>query len=173
METKEVQSFRLGLHSCTVLKVAAKPSPQGPGADNCCHPPMAQTSQPEPACLALLTNTVCLGVFGGICSISNIQTGHFLSFLSRFQNAIQENNLKSAKMHTEVCNPSYVSQNTLLNWKPVYKKKKKKKAQMLAKESVRKGRERGNCVKISCVLRSTTVIPFFLPSFILSCGHVG
>lgn len=171
METKAVQSFRLGLHSRTVLKVAAKPSLQGPAADNCCHPPIVQTSQPEPACLALLTNTVCLGVFGGIYSILNIQTGHFLSLLSRFQKTIQEHNLKSAKMHTEVCNPSYVSQNTLPNWKPVYKKKKK--VQMLAKESVRKGRERGNCAKISCVLRSTTVIPFFLPSFILSCGHVG
>lgn len=38
---------------------------------------------------------------------------------------------------------------------------------MLAKGSVRKGRERGKWMKTSCLLESTTVIPFFcLP---LSC----
>lgn len=37
---------------------------------------------------------------------------------------------------------------------------------MLAKESVRKGRERGKWVKTGCFLKSTTVTPFsFLPLF--------
>lgn len=41
---------------------------------------------------------------------------------------------------------------------------------MLAKESVRKGRERGKWVKTSCVLKSTTVI---LSSFLPSSCPVG
>lgn len=173
METKAVQSFRLGLHSRTVLKVAAKPSLQGPAADNCCHPPIVQTSQPEPACLALLTNTVCLGVFGGIYSISNIQTGHFLSLLSRFQKTIQEHNLKSAKMHTEVCNPSYVSQNTLPNWKPVYKKKKKSPNVGKGKCEKREG-ERELCEDKLCLKKYNchSLFPSFFYPVLWACGLI-
>lgn len=166
--TKEVQSARLRLHLRHAFAHGVK-NGRNPTRgelnclhkDSCCHPPRAQTFWPAPACLFLLTNTVCLRVFRAICRVSRVQTNHFLCSLTSFQEANWENNLKSARIYRELSNLSYISQNASLKWKPVYRKKKKKKRNpMLAKGSVRKGRERGKWMKTSCLLESTTVIPF-------------
>lgn len=97
--------FISGMHLLTVLKMAAtqhvarETASIRTIADSCCHPPQAQTFWPAPACLFLLTNAVCLRVFGAICRVSRVQTDHLLYSLTSFQEANWEDNLKSARIH--------------------------------------------------------------------------
>ena len=166
--------FVLGMRSLTALGTAATQRVASRTASVRTHrrqplPPSCSANLPASTCslarLCCWPRQFACKVLGWFAAFQAFKLAIFSS-PSSFWKGKLKNNIKTASMYTEFSNLSCISQNASLKWKPTYKKKKKE-IQMLAKESVRKGRARGKWVKTSCLLKSTTVIPFsFLP---LSC----